>query len=175
MFTDEYAAGFFDGEGTVYAATRNKSYKNPTIIVSISNTVREPLDAALKKWGGSISSNQPPGNRRRQYQWVLSSRQAEPFLRAIQPHVMIKKGVVDAAIEYCELMKTPIHERMDYSQLRPSKTPGKMTRAGVMRPEFKAKVTAIHDRIKALNVRGAPFNATRRHSTASAPEPNPDC
>lgn len=175
MITNEYAAGFFDGEGSVYAATRRSSvrekiYKNPTILVTIANTVITPLKILQDQWGGSICDRFPNDPRRRlQHQWVLAPRMADPFLRAIHPHLIIKKEVAGVALQYCDLMRIPLRERMDYSQLRPSKTPGKMTRAGVMRPEFREKIDALHAEIQRLNTRGAPFNATRKHTAHSAP------
>lgn len=169
MISDEYAAGFFDGEGSVYAATRRHlGYRNPTLLVTIANTVVTPLEAFQARWGGSICKRFiNDGRRRDQYQWVLAPRMADPFLRAVHPHVIIKKDVVAAGIAYCDLMRMPLSVRMDYSQLRPSKTPGKMTRAGIMRPEFAEKIAAIHQEIKRLNVRGAPLNARRQHDKAA--------
>lgn len=166
MISDAYAAGFFDGEGSVYAATRNKYYKNPTIVVVISNTVERPLLECQKRWGGNIYCKKQSRKPRHRdvYQWNLGPRASKSFLTAIQPHLLIKNDVVAVALEYCALMELPIRERMDYSQLRPSKTPGKLTRAGVMRPEFRARIDALHARIRELNTRGAPANATRKYT-----------
>lgn len=165
MISTEYAAGFFDGEGSVYAAVRNKPYRNFTVLVTIPNTVAAPLQAFKDRWGGSLCANQPSGNRKLQYQWVLAPNNARAFLRDVRPHLIVKAEVADAAIELLTLLALPIRDRMDYSQLRPSRTPGKMTRAGVMKPEFREKISRLHERIQALNARGAPGNARRRHSS----------
>lgn len=169
MISTEYAAGFFDGEGTVYAAVRNKPYRNFTVLVTIPNTVAAPLIAFKERWGGSLNANQPPGNRKLQYQWVLAPNNARVFLRDVRPHLIVKAAVADVAIELLDLLALPIRERMDYSQLRPSRTPGKMTRAGVMRPEFREKIAKLHGEIQRLNCRSAPGNKTRRHSNGDEP------
>lgn len=158
LISDEYAAGFFDGEGTVYAATRNNK-PSPTIMVCISNVVREPLDLLRQKWGGSIFCNVPKKNRQALYQWTIAAKMAHPFLRAILPHLIIKRDVVQAAIEYCELMKTPAKDRVDYSAT--VERDGRLWVSPKVRPEFRSKVDEIHSRIRKLNAVRAPFNATR--------------
>ncbi len=165
MISTEYAAGFFDGEGSVYAALRNKPYRNYTVLVTIPNTVEAPLLLFKERWGGSLNANQPSGNRKLQYQWVLAPNNARVFLRDVRPHLIVKAEVVDVAIKLLDLLLVPIKERMDYSQLRPSQTPGKMTRAGVMKPEFREQLSTLHAEIQRLNTRGAPGNARRRHSS----------
>lgn len=163
---DAYAAGFFDGEGTIYSASRNNS-KSPTIIVCITNTVAAPLEAMQAKWGGSIYLNKSPGGRRRpQYQWTLCSRMAKPFLQAIRPYLMIKHEVVDLAIQHRTLMELPHRERVDYSNT--VQRAGRLRTAPIMKPEFRAKIDDIQNQIRALNIRGAPMNARRQHSSASA-------
>lgn len=173
MASNEYAAGFFDGEGTVYAATRLNSGKpSPTIIVAISNTVEAPLLALKAQWGGSLFlGRQHSPNRRAQYQWTLAARMARPFLMAIHPHLLIKRDVVGVAIEMCELMALPHKERVDYSNT--VFRHGRRWSSPVVRPEFKEKVDALHSRIRLLNTRGAPMNATRRYNiSANGDEPS---
>lgn len=56
--SDSYCAGFFDGEGTVYAATRRSTgksgRKSPTITVCMTNTDKNVIDLHQSKWGGSV-------------------------------------------------------------------------------------------------------------------------
>lgn len=177
MISDEYAAGFFDGEGTVFAATRGGSNKSPTIMVLISNTVREPLDLLQQKWGGSICITSPrKANHRPVHQWAIAARKAAPFLRAIEPHCIIKRNVVRVAIEYCALMALPAHERIDYSTMRPSPSGKltksgkvKMTRGGTVRPEIRERVMLLHQEIRRLNCRGAPHNGKRAYANSEPP------
>lgn len=183
MISIEYAAGFFDGEGSVYAATRaNKnnrySLRAPTILVTITQVKRPVLEVLKKRWGGSIWTRATNGRQQECHQWVLCARMASSFLREIYPHLIVKKDVVGLAIEYCDLMALPAKERMDYSVLRPTgkltkNGQVKMTRAGQMRPEIRQRAQEIQAAIRLLNARGAPGNATRKHNQnpnrASAP------
>ena len=164
--SDEYAAGFFDGEGSVYAATRRRhsKYASPTIVVCISNTNKEVIDQHKKQWGGSIHERKYRGKKwQKQYQWVICTRNAEAFLRGISDHVIIKKEVVEKALEYIELMKTPHKERIDYSNIV-KKPNGKLQVIGTTKPEFRKKRDAIHNAISKLNKRGAPYNVLRKYS-----------
>lgn len=168
MISDEYAAGFFDGEGCVYVAHRlRKKEENfsPTssINVCIANTVIGPLEEFEKKWGGSIRGRfETDPRRRKQYQWVLATRMALPFLRAIYPHVIIKKMVVAEGIKFCELMELPKEERIEYT--------GRVFRRGRewvcprVRPEFREKIDQIRFNIRSLNSSAAPGNALRQYT-----------
>lgn len=167
MISDEYAAGFFDGEGTVYAASRSKpdvsgkSRPSPTIMVCIANTVRDPLDMLCEKWGGSIHAQKvTKANRRQCFQWTVAARQAAPFLRAIFPHLIIKKGVVGHAIEFRDLMATPHKERVDYSN-RVFRN-GRFWSSPIVRPEFRAKIEGLHALIRLANYKTQ--NRTRRYT-----------
>lgn len=166
MISDEYAAGFFDGEGSVYLATRSTTRPSPTLLVCIGNTNREVLDLHRDRWGGSIRERGGKhrarvltGRWQRQYQWVLSTRMAKAFLTAIVPHVLIKKDVTIAALRYITLMEVPRRERVDYSQC--VRRRGRLWVAPVVRPEFEAQVAALHTEIRGLNARSAPGNVLR--------------
>ena len=170
MISDEYAAGFFDGEGCVTACIITsvgvKRRPSPTIVVCISNTNRAILELHKEKWGGSLYER---GGKSKQkvmegkwqplFQWKLGARQAVPFLKAILPYVFIKKDVVEAAIRYTQLMATPHSERIDYG--RTTERGGRRWVSPVTKPEFRERVIKIHDEIKALNRKSAPFNALR--------------
>lgn len=179
MISDEYAAGFFDGEGSVYAAVRGpKNNRSPTILATVANIQMAPLLAFKERWGGSINTRKlTRPNERPCSQWVIAAKQAKPFLLAVRPHLLIKGAVVDVAIDYCTLMETPAHERMDYSHTRPANGftksgRQKMTRAGVLRPEFRAKVIALHSEIRRLNQKAVPRNGRRAYANYDGPTPH---
>lgn len=157
----EYMAGFFDGEGSVYACWRRlgKSTRSPTLTVCISNTDKIVLDLHQEQFGGSIYKRKARGNRQDCWQWVLSAKMAVPFLESIQPYVVIKSGVVNAALEYATLMATPRNERVDYSQK--VYKDGRYRTTPKVRPEFREKVLRVHGKIRELNMTHAPYNATR--------------
>jgi hypothetical protein len=150
----EYAAGFFDGEGSVYAAVRKGKVTrrpSPTVLVCITNTNRAVLDAHKDQWGGSIATRKPQERRLPTHQWVLCGKMGEPYLRAILPHLIVKAPVVAAALEMRELQSIPAAERIDYAGDRRAK------------PEYLAKVWEVHSRIRALNTQDAPFNVRREY------------
>ena len=162
-----YFAGFFDGEGSVYAATRWHRTKEkdrrptPTLTVCIGNTNFEVLRLHHEIFGGSLSERKNLAERRLpQMQWMIAARQAEPYLRAIHPFLIIKREVVSVALEYIELLKTPRSEQRDYSNRELDKR-GRLASSPIVRPEFRKKVLDIHGRIRELNAGAAPHNVRR--------------
>lgn len=171
-----YLAGFFDGEGTVYAATRTgrtgtrDRRPTATIMVCISNTNKAVLDVHHALFGGSLNKrkgkNYETGNWREQWQWMLSPRQARPYLKAMYPHLLIKKEVVGIALEYMEIVSRPRSERWDYSGRvqRPGKHGMRWQVSPCVKPDILEQLLALHARIRELNARGAPFNARRQRN-----------
>lgn len=156
--TPEYCAGFFDGEGSVYAAIRKG--KNPTIVVCISNTNLEVLEAHKDTYGGSIAKRKNIKPRhKQQWQWVLAAKMARPFLILIHPFLIIKKDVVEEAIKYCEIQNLPLKDRMEWIVVE--KQNGKKSVGMYQKKEIKEKLVLIHGKIRELNKRGAPANVTR--------------
>lgn len=168
ILSAEYSAGLFDGEGTVYAAIRQSRTKwrpSPCVLVCLANTYRPVLDFMQDRWGGSIYGKKRKDRHKEQFQWVLASKMAYPFLLEIAPFVVIKHDVVRVAIELCGLMRLPLAERIDYSNL--VERGGRKWVAPIVRPEFHAKTMALHAEIRRLNTRGAPFNVTRKYDVAA--------
>lgn len=161
-----YFAGFFDGEGSVYAASRGGRGRSanrrpsPTIAVCITNTNLEVLEWHRKLFGGSISAKRRKARWRQQYQWMLWARDAGRFLALIRPFLIVKADVVDAALEYIALQALPAAQRRDYSNI--VERNGRKRCAPVIRPEFQERQLAVWARIRELNARGAPYNARRR-------------
>jgi hypothetical protein len=160
--SDQYCAGFFDGEGSVYAATRRK--ESPTIVVCISNTNLEVLEYHETKWGGSIHARKRNNLCwQQQYQWVLNAKGAFRFLTAIQPYSIVKRKIINVALEYCRLMaETPIAERVDYTHLVFRK--GRYWVFPIVKPWFREAAIRLHGRIRELNTQSAPKNARRAYA-----------
>jgi hypothetical protein len=157
MLTPEYSAGFFDGEGSVYAAVR-KGYGHPTILVCISNTNKQVLELHKAMWGGSINRRKDREGWQSQYQWVLAPRMAKAFLLSIYPHLIVKKAVVYEALRYMEIQALPRSQRLDYTVYEGD---GRKLVRGIPKPEISGKLAEIHGNIRRLNMRGAPHNARR--------------
>jgi hypothetical protein len=152
----EYCAGFFDGEGSVYAARRRK--KSPIVIVCIGNTHKGILEKHKEKWGGSIHRRVKHNGWQDQYQWVLSTRMAKPYLEAILPFVVIKKEVIIEALKYINIQQLPRQERMEWEVFEST---GQKKVRMIRKPEITKKLLDIHEEIRRLNSKSAPYNARR--------------
>jgi hypothetical protein len=92
-----YAAGVFDGEGTITLA-KNKSSKFRKLVVGITNTSLEIVTFFKSKFGGMIHCQKRyKANHSKCYLWRLSSRTALPFLKLIVGHIkdLTKKQRID--------------------------------------------------------------------------------
>ena len=82
-----WAAGFFEGEGTV-GISKLTAKSLGQLTVGITNTDKECLNFFRKRWKGGIypvpatKATRKPG-----WRWIVSSKQAVPFLEDIQPFI----------------------------------------------------------------------------------------
>lgn len=102
MFSLEYIAGFFDGEGSVgvYTYGRNKPYALRTQIAQNKNELSTKLFLYLKsRFGGNITEQKTlSGNIK--YNWQLNAEKACEFLKIIEPFMHIKKEQAKIAIKW---------------------------------------------------------------------------
>lgn len=104
MWTDidkSWAAGFFEGEGSV--RINKATCKNlGALIVCIVNTDPSCIEFFQKEYPGYYKITQCKGNRKIAYRWIISSLKAMNFLETIRP--FIKREVVlnkiDLGIEF---------------------------------------------------------------------------
>lgn len=92
-----WAAGFFEGEGTV-RITRPSAKNWGTLWVAISNTDMQTLQWYHARWAGSVHKCSPSGNRRDAWMWVIASQKAAAFLRQIRPYLV--RDAVRAKIDH---------------------------------------------------------------------------
>lgn len=91
-----YAAGFFDGEGTVTFLTRE--HGGGSISASIENTNKEIIDYFKYKFGGRIYFNSKANiNWKNTYCWAVSGQECIDFLQLVKPWVTIKKEQISLA------------------------------------------------------------------------------
>lgn len=93
-----WAAGFFDGEGSVGLFRARAGNKVMTLRIRVSQNTREPLERFMLLWGGSIWHRQATGRQTEHYSWAKSSRPAfdalvemEPYLTVKLPHVQVAR------------------------------------------------------------------------------------
>lgn len=94
-----YAAGFFDGEGTILIGkpTRTCGYR---LIVSATQTSIAPMEWFCPRWGGTISKRKKRKGRRQAWNWTVTSQLALKFLSDVRPFLIVKAEQADIAIEF---------------------------------------------------------------------------
>lgn len=104
--TDEWLAGFFDGEGCISGRTYfcpTKYVKHPRVHIQISITQKDRtiLEAIQKKYGGRIYDKQRGCSHIR---W-LGKDEMKSFLQKISPYVLCKKEQVILALKFIETIR----------------------------------------------------------------------
>lgn len=96
-----YAAGFFDGEGSIQLMAPNKKFgTHIRLKVEISQVDPRPLLWLSERFGGPVrqSDKRSVGTRRRiVYRWYLCGRNALGFLALVRPHLIVKADQADLA------------------------------------------------------------------------------
>lgn len=102
MISNEYIAGFFDGEGCIDIRYQVRGrYNRFELRCTISQVYRKPLDMIKEVFGGSIS---PRKNGNIHY-YVVSGPSANTLLEAIRPHLIVKADEADVALEFFRISR----------------------------------------------------------------------
>lgn len=108
--TEAYTAGLFDGEGCVSLGQRGEAYLLQVVVVNTHKPVLDWLHSIwggrvyLLKTGGNPSAKGRPAHWSPCWEWYLNRPDMQPFLSAIEPHLIVKKRPVLIALEF---LKTP--------------------------------------------------------------------
>lgn len=144
MISPEYAAGFFDGEGCVNFSTRGKS-RTLFVRVFLTNTDEAILSAFQATFGGRLDK---PRQLRKGWKphrnLTLTMADAVSFLNIIRPHVLLKRGQIDLALEFWKWRRVPKAERCEIRH-------GRLWLLPAVREQEKAFAARMH----ALNLKGA--------------------
>lgn len=135
-----YAAGLFDGEGYV-GIQFGKRARADVMIIVVQVQMTSPQGPALfaELFGGRVRIQKRQGLTvngkvwRPLYLWRLAAAKAIPALEALRPYLREKAAQVDLCLE-----ARAIQERRPKGQ------------GAAYRPEDRARVTAIHQQVKAL-------------------------
>ena len=96
-----YAAGLFDGEGSVGVYRKNRGkYIRHDLHVSMKMTDLLPLRYLMAHFGGSISTPKIVGNRKQSYTWQVSAIKAVRFLEKIYSYLKVKQVGAVLAIQF---------------------------------------------------------------------------
>lgn len=144
-----YAAGLFDGEGSVQIPfpKNTNGVRYHKLQVSVANTDPRPLLWLKERFGGDVShllripkTGTKPGLR-----WACGNRIAAAFLEAVRPYLIIKAEQTDIALAFRETVRKP--GGMTHGRHGTAKNP--VTLAIVETRE------GLRQRLMALNKRGA--------------------
>ena len=101
-----YAAGFFDGEGSITITCRtqkNGRYKYYAMLARITQVDINPLLFMQEKFGGGIYPTKRPSGKPISV-WQVSARNAEEFLIKIYKYSIVKKDEIDIALKFRKTM-----------------------------------------------------------------------
>lgn len=94
-----YAAGLFDGEGTLVIALE-KPQRTYRLQVTITNTNKDVIEYTKKLFNGFITTRPQKGVRKTAYKWVGSAWVGCDFLEAVYPYLIVKKEQAKLGIEF---------------------------------------------------------------------------
>lgn len=142
VISDEYAAGMFDGDGSV---TIRKQSGGPTffLAVEITSILEEHLKFFKARYGGTIYP--PYGKIRHSFCWRILCTKAAEFLRAILPYSLIKRGRIWEALKLAKLNAMP------KTVWRRSESNGWKYGLLVKDPTLVAEMFAIKQRMLSMN------------------------
>lgn len=104
LYSDQWAAGFFDGEGCIQVEPRPSGYGVSYYVnVQLTQNDRRPLDEIAARFGGRVSGTGARANDRC-FRWRASAGVAETFLRAVLPHLLVKRERAEHALALRDLM-----------------------------------------------------------------------
>ena len=95
LYSDQWAAGFFDGEGNIYLRTRG-GRRTREVHAQVTQKLKPPLEELHRRWGGSLTETKTPSGC---YRWRVAAQKAEAFLRSIEPFVLVKAPAVKEALD----------------------------------------------------------------------------
>jgi hypothetical protein len=109
-----WAAGFIDGDGFITIQDRTSTVKGKTyngfyVRLGCCQASEVPLKELQKLFGGTIriknsGPNRENYNRKTQYIWCLSTKEAAQAIEQLLPYLVHKKEVARLAIEFQNTM-----------------------------------------------------------------------
>lgn len=138
-----WAAGLFEGEGTITIAVRNQDSTYRLVCV-IGHTDRQVINFFHHRWGGWVQPayGERPG-RKQAWSWTVAGPVAEQFLVSIQPFVLTLR------------VRRKLLLALDFRREQTS------LKSVWSKPEYKAAQRQAYSEMRLLNRRGAPIYATQ--------------
>jgi len=99
MITNEYCAGFFDGEGYIGIGS------NKRVEIRIVQVSLPVLQRLRERFGGNIYERKKQENRKKTWEYVICDKEGvSSFIDAVYPFLLVKKTQVDNALEKRRLL-----------------------------------------------------------------------
>jgi hypothetical protein len=96
-----WAAGLFEGEGSIGINKPYRSNRGGLLRVSVTNTDRDVVEFFHDRWEGSVGARKTPGGSRDAWIWVTQARKAERFLLALLPYFATERVWTKAQFALC--------------------------------------------------------------------------
>lgn len=105
QISDQWTAGFFDGEGSVSVLRRKRgNFVEHMLACAVGQNDQRPLLAIRNEYGGSQCNSKTPSGC---WRWRIHGGAAESFLKRIRPHSIVKADQIDLALELRLLVGKP--------------------------------------------------------------------
>lgn len=109
----EYLAGFFDGEGCLYAQ-KESDRSIPSFQIRVSTTREEEPEYFHDRWGGSYYTHEPTNeNHSQQWHWQATGETARIAVEQLLPHL---RGKEEQAKLFLEAMSYKLQQKQGHSQ-----------------------------------------------------------
>ena len=96
-----WAAGFFDGEGSIQVLPVTQRPRAHRLKISAVSTTPEPIFRLARVFGGFVGGPYKNKGKRRDYlTWSLDDRSAKEALRLMLPHLTVKRSQADAVLAF---------------------------------------------------------------------------
>lgn len=103
--SDQWTAGFFDGEGSVSILRRKRGgFIEHMLACAIGQNDQRPLLAIQAEYGGSKCDSRTQSGC---WRWRIHGGSAERFLIRIRPYSIVKAEQIDLALELRTLVGKP--------------------------------------------------------------------
>lgn len=104
MIDERYAAGFFDGEGSVSILHLSTGTHRLTVVVA--QVDRRPLDMLAERWGGKVRPyyRRRPGTRPA-WRWETHGAVAAAFLADVRAYLVVKADVADLGLQFAATLR----------------------------------------------------------------------
>lgn len=146
MITNDYIAGFVDGEGYIGLIKKRSDktvlghFYKPCVKIAQKESNRKILEILKSKYGGTISKTRQHENTNSSVMWEISNRpMVQKFLLDLKDKLYLKDENLRLILKYIDLPQVTNRRDKEYQRFR---------------KEIDNKKEVIYNRIREINKRG---------------------